>query len=93
MRSPFALTVVALRAGALVVSAVFVIALALQLLANPLADQVAMVGVLVLIATPAAALAATAIENRGVERATTLLALAVLAVLGVAIAVAIYVAP
>jgi hypothetical protein len=78
----------ALQAGAAFVSGVFITALVLHLVGNDLAERVATLGVIALIATPAVALAATAFDNWGKDRVTALLALTVLAVLAVAVAVA-----
>ena len=83
------MTLRALQAGAAFVSSVFVTALLLHLIGNDLAERAATLGVVALIATPAVALLATAFENWNRQRATALLALTVLAVLGVAAAVAI----
>ena len=88
-RGPNALTQRVLQAGAIFVSGLFVTALVLHVLGSNIAERAATLGVVSLIATPAAALAASAIEHWTRERATALLALAVLAVLGVATAVAV----
>ena len=64
-------------------------ALILHLIGSDIADRAGSLGVAALIATPAVALLATAFELWNTERATALLALTVLAVLGLATAVAI----
>ena len=83
------MTARALQAGAAFVSGVFVAALVLHLFGSDIADRAGSLGVAALIATPAVALLATAFEFWNKERATALLALTVLAVLGLATAVAI----
>jgi fucose permease len=82
------MTLRALQAGATFVSGLFLTALVLHFIGNDVAERAASLGVLALIATPALALLATAIERWNRERATALLALTVLAVLGLAVAVA-----
>ena len=79
----------ALQAGAAFVSGVFVTALVLHLVGSDIAGRAASLGVAALIATPAVALLAIAFDFWNRERATALLALTVLAVLGLATAVAI----
>ena len=83
------MTLRALQAGAAFVSGLFVAALVLGVLGNDLAERAAGLGVVALVATPAVALLAAALENWNRERGTALLALTVLAVLGLAAAVAI----
>ena len=83
-------TATALRAVGLV--AVLIFAAALSLHVGGLAEQartVAAIGVLAVIATPPIALLATIAESFRTDRATAWLALAVLAVLGVATAISL----
>ena len=82
------MTLRALQAGASFVIGVFISALVLHVLGSDLAERAASLGVLGLMATPAIALAATAVDRWNAERSTALLAIAVLAVLGAAAAVA-----
>ncbi len=89
-RAPIAWTVRALKSGAAFALALFLSAIALHLVGHPAADKAALLGVLALIATPAISLAATALEAWARERQTALLALAVLAVLSVATALALF---
>lgn len=78
-----------LRACAAFVSGLFVAALVLHVVGNEGAERAASLGVVALIATPALALLAIALELWNRARTTALLALAVLAVLGLATAVAV----
>jgi hypothetical protein len=82
-------TLRALQAGAAFVSGLFVTALLLRVIGHDAADRAASLGVIALIATPAVAMLATAVDRWNRERPTALLALTVLAVLGLATAVAI----
>ena len=76
-------TLIALRGGGLVAVAIFAVGLLLRLLGSTDAGAaVSNGGVLVVIATPAAALVATAAETWPRDRTTALLAIAVLLVLG-----------
>ena len=83
------MTLRALQAGAASVSVALVTALILHLIGSEVAEWAAVLGVVGLVSTPAVALLATALDGWNRERATALLALTVLAVLGVAVAVAI----
>ncbi len=84
------LTVASLAAGSLVSVACLVVAFGLRLAgAADVADAVALLGVIVLIATPPVGLLTTAFEMRRVQRPTALLALLVVAVLGMATALAL----
>jgi hypothetical protein len=83
-------TVLALRGGGLLAVALFGVALVLRLaVLAEAAATVSWAGVLVVIATPPAALVATAAETWRHQRPTALLALAVLVVLGGAAIVAL----
>ena len=83
-------TALALRGGGLLGVAMFGVALALRLVGNvEVAAAVSSAGVLVVIATPAAALLATSVETWRHDRATALLAIGVLLVLAGATLVAI----
>jgi hypothetical protein len=82
-------TLRALQAGAAFVSSVFVTALVLHVIGSSVADRAATLGVVALIATPAVALVAITAETWNRDEPTPLLALAVLAVLGVSTAVAL----
>ena len=84
-------TATALRAGGLAAVGIFAVALALR--AAGLEDQartIATVGVLAVIATPPVALLATVAESLSTDRHTAWLALAVLAVLGVATVISLF---
>ena len=85
------MTVRALQAGAAFVSGLFATALVLHLLGIDVAvaERAASLGVAAMVATPAVMLLATASERWNLDRPTALLALGVLAVLGLATAVAI----
>ena len=85
------MTLRALQAGAAFVSSIFVAALVLHVVGSDVADRAASLGVLALVATPAVALAATAVANWNRERATALLAGAVLVVLGASVLVAVWI--
>jgi hypothetical protein len=90
MKAPVRLTIRTLRAGQLTAAAFFGVALVAQLLGQTqLSTSAATVGVLVVIATPAASLLATIAEARRADRATVVAAFLVLGVLGVATGVAL----
>ena len=84
-------TINALRAGQLAVVVLLGAALALELAdATDSGTVAARLGALLLIAVPALALAATALETWRGDRTTAVLAAVVIAVLGVAVAVAAF---
>lgn len=89
-RPHIAWSVRALKSGAAFALGLFLSAIALHLVGHPAAEKAALLGVLALIATPAISLAATALEAWARERQTAVLALAVLAVLSVATALALF---
>lgn len=92
MREPVRLTVRALRAGQLAAGAFFAVALVAQLLAQTnLSMSAATIGVVLVIATPAASLLATIAESWRSDRATVIAALLVLGVLAVATGVALFI--
>ncbi|HUR15812.1 MAG TPA: hypothetical protein VMZ33_00885 [Candidatus Limnocylindrales bacterium] len=81
----------ALRAGGLASVAVFVIALVLHVAGlEQEATALATLGVLTVIGTPSVALVATVAESLVSDRTTAWLALAVLAVLGVATVISLF---
>ena len=85
------MTAKALRAGGLAAVAVFAVALVLRVAGlEAEAETIALVGVVVTIATAPAALLATILETFRGERGTATLAAAVLAVLGVATAISLF---
>jgi hypothetical protein len=87
---PPALTVRALRAGSAFALALFLSAIVLNLLGNDIAERAGLLGVVAIIATPAIALLATAVEQWVRDRSISLLALAVVGVLTVASAIALF---
>ena len=88
--SSFRATALVLLLGSLASAICFVIGIALRFgAAVESATALSNIGVLVLLATPALGLAASAIELRRSQRQAAALAVAVLAVLGVAVAVAL----
>jgi hypothetical protein len=89
-RTPARATSAALIVGTLAAVAVFAASFVLRLAGHPQpADVVGAAGVVVLLATPAVGLVTTALELRSVQRHVAALALVVLAVLGLAAAVAV----
>ncbi|MEO6349379.1 MAG: hypothetical protein ABIP53_01895 [Candidatus Limnocylindrales bacterium] len=90
MREPVRWTILALRAGQLTAAAFFGVALVAQLLIQPeLSMSAATIGVLLVIATPAASLLATIAESWRSDRATVVAAILVLGVLLVASGIAL----
>lgn len=82
-------TLLALRSGQIAAVALLAVALALEIAGSTeRAVFAATVGVLLVVATPALALAATAAETWRVQRTTAALAGVVLAVLALAVALA-----
>jgi len=88
---PPALTVRALRAGSAFALALFLSAIVLNLLGNDVADRAAFLGVVAIIATPALALLATAVEQWARDRSVASLAVAVVGVLTVASGIALFI--
>jgi hypothetical protein len=92
MREPVRLTILALRAGQLGAAAFFGVALVAQLLVQEqLSMTAATIGVLLVIATPAASLLATIAETWRKDRPTVIAAALVLVVLAVATGVALFI--
>ena len=88
--APVSLTVRAVTAGSALAATCLAIGFVSTLAgATGVAATLSAVGIVVLIATPAAGLVATVIEARKFERRTVLLALVVLAILAVAAVLAV----
>lgn len=86
------MTTTVLSLGALASAISFVLAIALELIAAPIAapigpQQAATVGIIIVIATPAVSLVATALEYRGHKEA--IVAMAVLGVLSLSLIIAL----
>jgi len=82
------MTTTVLSLGALASAVSFVLAIALELIAAPIGpQQAATVGVIIVIATPAVSLVATALEYRGHKEA--IVAMAVLGVLSLSLIIAL----
>ena len=85
------MTVRTLQAGGAFASALFLAPIVLHFIGSDIAERAAGLGIAAIIGTPPLSLLATAVETWSEDRPTALLALAVLAVLGVATGVALFI--
>ena len=87
---PPALTIRALRASSAFALSLFLAAIVLHLLGSDIAERAGFLGVVAIIATPALALLATAVEQWTHDRSIATLAVVVMGVLAVATGIALF---